>query len=117
MRISDWSSDVCSSDLLGAVPVLLVALAGLQAAEHAELALEGDADLVGHVGDAAGDLDVVGIVRRRLGVRLPRAVHHHAGEAVLNRGQAGRLRVYVCLVAVDGNSRSGGPGGYDPPRP
>src|SRR3546814_15863969 len=29
MRISDWSSDVCSSDLLGTVPRVLIVVAGI----------------------------------------------------------------------------------------
>src|SRR3546814_9419526 len=42
MRISDWSSDVCSSDLLpGAVRLAAGdAVAGLQAAPHGDLVLE-----------------------------------------------------------------------------
>src|SRR3546814_1366579 len=36
MRISDWSSDVCSSDLQGLVDVGRVVLAGEVGAHHAE---------------------------------------------------------------------------------
>src|SRR3546814_9666224 len=39
MRISDWSSDVCSSDLFGALPLPLVVLAAAFAADVRNLRL------------------------------------------------------------------------------
>ena len=55
---------------LGAVAVLLLAGAVLERAEHAELALDRDAAEMRHLGDLAGDLDVVVVARRRLAVGL-----------------------------------------------
>src|SRR3546814_6753182 len=68
MRISDWSSDVCSSDLLEARK--LAAFAGLGALRDLDLYLVAGAEIFG--GDAkaaAGDLlDIaVGIVAVRIG--------------------------------------------------
>ena len=51
----------------------------------------------------AGDPDIVLVGGGRLAVGLERAVHHHAGEAVLDRREAGRLVVAVVLVQADGN--------------
>ena len=48
-----------------AVAILLFAGAMLERAEHAELAFDGGADPVRDLRDAAGDLDVVGVVGRR----------------------------------------------------
>ena len=60
---------------------------------------------MGHIHDAPGDLDVVVVVGRRLAIRFQAAVHHHAGEAILDRGGAGRLVVAVVLVHADRNGR------------
>ena len=49
---------------LRAVAVLLLAHAGLQGAEHAELALDRDAARVGHLHHLARDVDVVVVVGR-----------------------------------------------------
>ena len=48
-----------------AVAVLLLAAAMFQRAEHAEFAFDRGADPVRHLDHAAGDIDVVVIVRRR----------------------------------------------------
>src|SRR3546814_6757237 len=69
MRISDWSSDVCSSDLVGLVDVLRVA-GQSHPAERTDAAAEqrqdigrheareveslGDADFLGHLADEIG---------------------------------------------------------------
>ena len=90
---------------LGAVAVLRLALAALERAEHAELALDGDAGPMRHLRDLLGDADIVGVVGRRLAVCLERAVHHHRGEAVLDRGGAGRLVAAVVEVHADGDVR------------
>ena len=66
----------------GAVAVLGLALAAFERAEHAELAFDRGADPVRHARDALGDRDIVVVARRRLGIGLQRAVHHHRGEAV-----------------------------------
>ena len=44
---------------LGAVPVLGLAVPAFERAEHAELALDGSADRVRHLGDAPRDGDIV----------------------------------------------------------
>jgi hypothetical protein len=46
-----------------------------------ELALDGDADLVGHLDHLARDAHVVLEIGWRLAVVHQRPVHHHAGEA------------------------------------
>jgi len=83
---------------LGTVAVLGLAHAGLEAAQHAELTLDRHAAAVGHLGDAAGDVDIVLVAGGGLGVLLQRAVHHHRGEAVLDGGGAGGRAVAVVLV-------------------
>jgi hypothetical protein len=82
-----------------------LALAALQGPEHAQLALDRDAGPVGHLGDVAGDLDVVIVVGRGLAVGLQRAVHHHGGEAVLDGGGAGRFVVAVVEMHADRDVR------------
>jgi hypothetical protein len=78
--------------------VLLFAAAMLERTEHAELALDRGADPVRHVDHAAGDVDVVLIAGRGLGVGLERAVHHHGGEAVLQSGGTGRFLIAMVLM-------------------
>ena len=100
--VSSWSWRELA---LGAVAVLLVAHAGLERAEHAELALDRDAAEMRHVGDRLGHGDVVVPVARRLAVGLQRAVHHHRGEAGLDRGHAGGGLVAVVEMHADRNVR------------
>ena len=88
-----------------AMAVLLLAAAVLERAEHAEFALDRGADPVRHLDHAPGDVDVVVIVRRGLGVGLERAVHHDGGKAVLERGGAGRLLVAVVLMHAERDLR------------
>ena len=90
---------------LEAVAVLLLALAALQRAEHAELALDRDAAEMGHLGHRLGDADIVVPVARGLAVGLERAVHHHRGEAGLDRGHAGRRLVAVVEMHADRDMR------------
>ncbi len=92
---------VVGEHALRAVTVLGLALAALQRAEHAELALDRGADMVCHAGDPLGDFDIVVVARRGLGIGQQGAVHHHRGEAVADRRQAGRLVVAVVLVHAD----------------
>ncbi len=89
----------------GAVAVFLFAHAGFERAEHAQLAFDRGADPMRHVGDALGDGDIVVVIGGGLGVGLERAVHHHRGEAVLDRGGAGRFAVAVVLMHADRNVR------------
>ena len=88
-----------------AMAVLLFAAAVFERAEHAQLAFHRGADPVRHLDHAAGDIDVVVIIRRGLGVGLERAVHHHRCEAVLDRGGAGRFLVAVVLMQAERNLR------------
>src|SRR3546814_14138336 len=60
MRISDWSSDVCSSDLLGKAGLVLVADAGTRRLDHDRLRIaeqRGYDDRLGDVIDLAVLLD------------------------------------------------------------
>ena len=82
----------------GAVAVFLFAFAVFQRAEAAEFAFDGDVLRMGQLHDFGGDADVVVVVGRRLAVFLQRAVHHHAGEAVLDGAGAGGGAVAVVLV-------------------
>jgi hypothetical protein len=90
---------------LGAVAVFLVAHAGLERAEHAELALDRDAAEMGHVGHGLGDADIVAPVAGGLAVGLERAVHHDRGEAGLDRRHAGRRLVAVVEMHADRDVR------------
>ena len=80
--VSSWSCDSLPS---APWPSSASPCAGFQRAQHAELAFDRCADPVRDLGDATGDVDVVFIVGGRLGVALQRAIHHHRGEAVLDR--------------------------------
>src|SRR3546814_5540008 len=97
MRISDWSSDVCSSDLLQA-PVVHVQLA-FQPALRRPLV-----DRL-HVAERAVRADAQGLpgLKRR---RLFRAVHLMAGDAHMSL-QQGHQGARVC----DANLESGTDGG------
>src|SRR3546814_9023778 len=89
MRISDWSSDVCSSDLLGhaAVGVGDVEEAVQQLLQHGRV-----------VGEHAGELACVGL--EAAGV-LARLVEHPADVLHLVGGDAEHLLEGVHLLAVD----------------
>jgi len=84
-----------------AMAVFLFAAAMFERAENAQFALHGGADPVRHLDHAAGDLDVVVIVRRGLGVGLERAIHHDRGKAVLQRRGAGGFLVAVVLMQAE----------------
>ena len=84
-----------------AVPVLRLALAGLERPEHPELALDRRSDRVRHPRHPPGDRDVVVVGGRRLHVRLEAPVHHHAGEPVPDRRETGRLVVAMVLVQAE----------------
>src|SRR3546814_7229579 len=63
MRISDWSSDVCSSDL-----VFFTGHAGFQRAQATQFAFHRDAAGMGHGDGLLGDAHVVFVVGRGLAV-------------------------------------------------
>src|SRR3546814_14784550 len=84
MRISDWSSDVCSSDLANGLVVLVAVVAvdevvhgALGRGQHAERAVK-------CIGDALRDLGVAGDD----GGRVLRADHRTLGNDELQRLQA-----------------------------
>src|SRR3546814_9165903 len=87
MRISDWSSDVCSSDLVTAVnPALasaIVAIPGGEAQLTDRAVVEGERLVVQIVRDAAAGKRAVA----RAGVELA------AGPVVLTPGKIGRAHV------------------------
>ena len=88
---------------LGAVAVFLLALAGLQRAEHAEFALDRGADPMRQIDDALRHGDIIGVIGGGLAVGLQRAVHHHRGEAEANGAGAGRFAIAVVLMHDDRN--------------
>ena len=79
------------------------AVAVFHAAQHADLAFDGDAALVRIVDHLARHFDVLFKAGRGLAVFLQRAVHHHAGIAQLDGALAGLKAVAVILVHGDGN--------------
>src|SRR5690606_14258804 len=87
----------------GAMAVLLVAHAGFQRAEHADLAFDRDAGRMWDVYNLPGDCDIVVVIGWRLALLLQRAVHHHGGEAVLDGGDAGGKVVAVVEMHANGN--------------
>src|SRR3546814_18497180 len=99
MRISDWSSDVCSSDLVG-----------LPAAKDGKLALE-LADRGGDQGYTPGERGVGG---GEAGGEIVRAVDDHVG-ARDQRGGVGGIEAPAALdhghVGVEPRDRGGGGGG------
>jgi len=97
----------------GADAVLLAGLAGLEAAQAAELALDRDADLVRHLDDLARDRDVVGEVGRGLAVLAQRAVHHDRAEAQRDRAGADLRAGAVVLVHDQRDLRVGLDRGLD----
>ena len=90
---------------LGTLPVLGLAHAGLERAQAPELTLDRDADAVRHARHLGADPQIVVVVGGCLAVGLERAVHHHAGEAVLDRREAGRGVVAVVKMQADRDLR------------
>ncbi len=70
-------------------------MAVLDAAQHANLALDGDAALMGEIDHLFGDGDVLFEASRGFAVGLQRAVHHHRGKAQLDSALAGLEAVAV----------------------
>ena len=79
------------------------AVAVFNAAQHADLALHGDAALMGEVDHLLRHCDVLFKGGRSLAVLLERAVHHDRGVAQLDGALAGLEAVAVVLVHGDGN--------------
>ena len=82
-----------------------MARAVFNAAQYADLALDGDAALVRVIDHFAGDFDVLFKACRCLAVSLERTVHHDGGIAQLDGALAGLEAVAVILVHGDGNFR------------
>jgi hypothetical protein len=76
-------------------------VAVLDPADRPELALDADTHGVRPLDHGTGDAHVVIEVSRRLAVLEQRAVHHHAGETLVDRRQTGLERVPVILVQRD----------------
>ena len=93
--------------------VFLVALHGFERAEHTQFAFDRNADAVRQFGDLASDVDVVLVAGDGLAVGFQRAVHHHRGEAGLDRGHAHRRALAVILVHDHRNVRVSFEGGQD----
>jgi len=89
----------------GAVAVFGLAHAGLERAENAEFTFNRHTARMRHLHDAAGNVDIVVVVGRRLRIFLERAVHHHGRETKLDCGGAGGRAVAVILVHADRNVR------------
>ena len=98
-------------ELLGLVGIgevdLARAVSVLDAAERADLALHRDAARVGVLDDLARHRHVVLVARGRLAVALQRAVHHHRGEAGVDRGLADVGIGPVVEVQAEGHVRPG----------
>ena len=88
---------------LGAVAVLLLALARLERAEHAQFAFDRGADPVRKVHHVFRHAHIVIVIRRRLAVGFERAVHHDRGEAEADRRGAGRFAIAMVLMHDDRN--------------
>ena len=85
------------------VAVLGFAMAGFERAEAAQFAFDRGADHMGEARHFRGDPDIVVVAAGRLAVFLERAVHHHRGEAVLDRRQAGRDALAMVLMDAQRN--------------
>jgi hypothetical protein len=83
---------------LDAMAILLFAAAVLERAEHAQFTFHRSADPVREFDHAAGDIDIVIIIRRGLGVGFQRPVHHHRSKTVLDRRGAGCFLVAMILM-------------------
>src|SRR3546814_8129030 len=105
MRISDWSSDVCSSDLLDDVAQIVGAPLRRALARHREEGLHDPRAAVGGVADLGGTLDdawIAGSLLHELGV----ADHHrervvqlvrHPGQ---QRAEGAQLLALIKRVAL-----------------
>ena len=89
------------------VAVFFVALHGFQRAKAAEFAFYGNADLMSHVDDFFGDVDVVVKRRDRLAVAHQRAVHHYRRESEVDGALANSRTLAVVLMHTDRNMRIG----------
>ena len=93
--------------------VFLTGSTGLERAEAAQLTLDRDATRVRHGDHLARHADVVVVIGRRLAVGAKAAVHHHAGEAELDRALADGRAGAVVLVHAHRDVRELLDGGED----
>jgi hypothetical protein len=82
----------------GTVAIFLFAATGFERSQAAEFAFDTDVTGVCHFDNFASHTGVVFVIGRCLAVFLQRAVHHHAGEAIFDGGQAGLGAIAVILV-------------------
>src|SRR3546814_4570126 len=99
MRISDWSSDVCSSDLQAAVIAddrrdLHVVVDHVHAGEQRHVVVEAAV-----VGDGLRDLQAVLLAELEVVGTVARGDVHEAG-ALVGGGELGRQQRHVVIVAV-----------------
>ena len=85
--------------------VFFARFAGFQIAQHADFAFHRHAAGMGEVHHGAGNVHVVFVGRRGFAVGQERAIHHHGGEAQLDRALAHVGRGAVVLVHHHGNVR------------
>src|SRR3546814_14702950 len=101
MRISDWSSDVCSSDLTGGGGVVGIAVIGIgrKAENHvrADIALIGRTETAGQVGRARRNRALEILLEHQA---LPRVEEGAARRRVRIRGQGAR-RIGIGIALAD----------------
>src|SRR3546814_6360841 len=96
MRISDWSSDVCSSDLKGGMDIQTTLSRGSQNGLGEDQAISGD---YGHVGLQRGECSLhVRILQADRGAdlqshRLRSRMHGGRAQRLASPGRAGRLTI------------------------
>ena len=87
--------------------VIQVAAAVLQGAQAAQFAFDGNATGMRQLGHLGGNLHVVLVGGRGLGIFLQGAIHHDRAEAALDRAEANGRRGAMILVHTDRNFRIG----------
>src|SRR3546814_15672000 len=120
MRISDWSSDVCSSDLAGAIIALVLQLVGDQPAGQEQRAK--DRPIIMMPGAILGQrLDaLILVIDRWQGGPARRDVGKSAGSAGAGRQhRMARNRIIAIEILADRDAvrRTFGDGGETPDRP
>jgi hypothetical protein len=80
------------------VPVLLLTGSGVQATQHTEFTFDRGANRVRAQPYRRSDINVVLVTARRLGIRLERTVHHHAGITLVQSGPTSSRAVAMILV-------------------
>ena len=81
--------------------VLGFAFTGFKGTKATQFTFNAHADGMGNVHHFLGDVDVVVVTRRSLGISLKRAVHHHGGKTVSGRSEASCGAIAMVLVHHD----------------